>query len=77
MFSVNSDKAAAQMLVKKLTLVLLAACILGYVIEKKPSKENRLVKDKIEHNQTHGYLKTLKHLDGRTTFELALHSNAH
>ena len=50
MFGVNSDKAPAQILVKKLMLVLLAARILGYAIENKPSKENRSVKDKIEYN---------------------------
>ena len=74
MFGVNSNKAPAQILVKKLMLLLLAARILGYAIEKKPSKEDN---DKTEYNEIYGYLAAVKYFDGRTTSDLALHSDAH
>ena len=73
-FGVNSNKAPAKILVKKLILLLLAARILGYAIEKKRSKEDN---DKTEYNEIHGYLAAVKYFDGRTTSDLALHSDAH
>lgn len=73
-FGVNSNKAPAQILAKKSMLLLLAARALGYAIEKKPSKEDN---GKTECNETCGYLAAVKHFDGRTTSDLALHSDAH